>query len=73
MRHISSERRSTAEARLGSKKFVQQAQSQFCAWIVLVIREHGKLARMPLANFFNRPSLLLGLFSKISIRNVTTR
>ena len=42
--------------RVGSKKSVQQGHSQFCARSVLVIREHGKLARTPLAAFFNRPS-----------------
>ena len=40
---------------VGSKKFVQQVHSQFCARSVLALREHGKLARTPLAAFFNRP------------------
>ncbi len=36
-----------------SKKFVQQGRSQFCARSVHFVREHGKLARTPLAAFFN--------------------
>ena len=43
------------ELRVGSKKFVQQGRSQFCARSVLALREHGKLVRTPLAAFFNRP------------------
>ena len=38
-----------------SKKFVQQGHSQFCARSVPFVREHGKMARTPLAAFFNRP------------------
>ena len=41
--------------RVGSKKSVQQGRSHFCAWSVLGLREHGKMARTPLAAFFNRP------------------
>ena len=41
--------------RVGSKKSVQQGRSHFDARSVLVIREHGKRARTPLAAFFNRP------------------
>jgi hypothetical protein len=43
--------------RVGSKKSVQQGRSHFDARSVCVIREHGKLARTPLAAFFNRPYL----------------
>ncbi len=43
--------------RVGSKKSVQQGHSHFDARSVLVIREHGKMARTPLAAFFNRPSI----------------
>ncbi len=35
------------------KKSVQQGHSPFYARSVLAIREHGKLARTPLADFFN--------------------
>ena len=41
----------------GSKKFVQQGHSHFCAQSVLLVREHGKMARTPLAAFFNSPPL----------------
>ncbi len=49
--------------RVGSKKHalslpeksVQQGRSHFYARSVCVIREHGKMARTPLAAFFNRP------------------
>ncbi|MCA9501237.1 MAG: hypothetical protein KC588_18750, partial [Nitrospira sp.] len=41
----------------GSKKFVQQGRSHFCAQSVLPVREHGKMARTPLAAFFNSPFL----------------
>jgi hypothetical protein len=41
--------------RVGSKKSVQQGRSHFYARSVCVIREHGKMARTPLAAFFNRP------------------
>jgi len=41
----------------GSKKFVQQGHSHFCAQSVLPVREHGKMARTPLATFFNSPIL----------------
>ena len=38
-----------------SKKFVQQGRSHFDARSVLIVREHGKRARTPLAAFFNIP------------------
>ncbi len=38
-----------------SKKFVQQGRSPFDARSVLIVREHGKRARTPLAAFFNIP------------------
>ena len=41
--------------RVGSKKSVQQGRSHFFERSVLPVREHGKLARTPLAAFFNRP------------------
>jgi hypothetical protein len=49
--------------RVGSKKSVQscpgaprrEGHSHFYARSVCVIREHGKMARTPLAAFFNRP------------------
>jgi hypothetical protein len=43
--------------RVGSKKSVQQGRSHFDAQSVCGIREHGKMARTPLAAFFNRPIL----------------
>ncbi len=43
------------QRRVGSKKSVQQGHSHFCARSVLALREHGKMARTPLAAFFNRP------------------
>ncbi len=44
----------------GSKKFVQQGRSHFCAQSVLPVREHGKMARTPLAAFFNSPLIVMG-------------
>jgi hypothetical protein len=41
--------------RVGSKKSVQQGHSHFYARSVHLVREHGKMARTPLAAFFNRP------------------
>ena len=38
-----------------SKKSVQQGRSPFDARSVLIVREHGKRARTPLAAFFNIP------------------
>jgi len=38
-----------------SKKFVQQGRSPFDARSVLIVREHDKRARTPLAAFFNIP------------------
>ena len=40
-----------------SKKSVQQGRSPFGARSVLSVREHGKMARTPLAAFFNRTSM----------------
>ena len=40
--------------RVCSKKFVQQGHSHVDARSVLVLREHGNMARTPLAAFFNR-------------------
>jgi hypothetical protein len=42
---------------VGSKKSVQQGRSRFYARSVCLVREHGKMARTPLAAFFNRPSM----------------
>jgi hypothetical protein len=42
-----------ANGRECSKKFVQQGRSHFDARSVLIVREHGKMARTPLAAFFN--------------------
>ncbi len=55
-RHVAYQR-----PRGGSKKFVQQGRSHFCAQSVLPVREHRKMARTPLAVFFNSP--FVGLFS----------
>ena len=44
-----------AKERECSKKFVQQGRSYFGARSVLMVREHGKIARTPLAAFFNIP------------------
>ncbi len=41
--------------RVCSKQFVQQGRSQFYTRNVRLVREHGKLARTPLAAFFNSP------------------
>jgi len=38
-----------------SKKSVQQGRSRFDARSVHFVREHGKMARTPLAAFFNIP------------------
>ena len=43
-----------------SKKSVQQGRSHFDARSVLIVREHGKMARTPLAAFFNLPVLAFG-------------
>jgi len=42
-----------------SKKSVQQGHSHFDARSVQEVREHGKMARTPLAAFFNIPIVLL--------------
>jgi len=41
----------------GSKKSVQQGRNYFYARNVWLIREHGNMARTPLAAFFNRPQI----------------
>ena len=46
---------SDQQRRVCSKQSVQQGRSSFCARSVLVLREHGKRARTPLVDFFNRP------------------
>ncbi len=43
--------------RVCSKQSAQQGRSHFCARSVLVLREHAKMARTPLAAFFNRPDI----------------
>jgi hypothetical protein len=43
------------------KKVVQQGCSHFGARSVLSVREHGKMARTPLAGFFNIPLLRVSL------------
>ena len=58
--HVGSQR-----IRVGSKKSAQQGRALletsrrvsplFCAQSVHLVREHGKMARTPLAAFFNRP------------------
>ena len=47
----------TSIRREWSKKSVQQGRSYFFARSVLALREHGKMARTPLAAFFNIPQL----------------
>ena len=47
-----------------SKKSVQQGHSYFCARSVLALREHGKMARTPLAAFFNRPPKGVQIFQR---------
>ena len=42
-----------------SKKSVQQGRSHFGARSVLSVREHGTMARTPLAAFFNSPMRLI--------------
>ncbi len=41
------------------KKAVQQGRSDFGARSVLSVREHDKMARTPLVDFFNIPSWLI--------------
>ena len=43
--------------RVGSKKSAQQGRSYFCTRSVHLVREHGKIARTPLAAFFSRPTI----------------
>ena len=50
---------SSIKGRECSKKFVQQGRSHFHARSVLIVREHGKRARTPLAAFFNIPCTVL--------------
>jgi len=52
---------SIVKGRECSKKFVQQGRSPFDARSVLIVREHGKMARTPLAAFFNIPFYHRGL------------
>ena len=52
---VRKEARGDRQPRVCSKKSVQQGHSHFCARSVLVLREHGKMARTLLAAFFNRP------------------
>jgi len=49
------EQTANISGREGSKKFVQQGRSPFDARSVLSVREYGKMARTPLAAFFNIP------------------
>ncbi len=57
-----------------SKKSVQpcpeasrrEGRSLFCARSVLVLREHGKRARTPLAAFFNRPLEYLTFVQRVN-------
>ncbi len=51
----SRERVGDQQPRVGSKKSVQQGHSGFCGRSILALCEHGKIARTPLAAFFNRP------------------
>src|SRR5690606_30521694 len=59
-RHVAYQR-----PRGGSKKHalslpegsVQQGRSHFCPQSVLPVRQHGKMARTPLAAFFNSPTV----------------
>jgi hypothetical protein len=48
-----------------SKKFVQQGRSHFDERSVLIVREHGNMARTPLAAFFTIPYMDLPLALKI--------
>ncbi|MCA9454292.1 MAG: hypothetical protein KC584_16960, partial [Nitrospira sp.] len=45
---------------------VQQGRSRLYARSVRVVREHGKMARTPLAAFFNRP--LLYVQGRVGVR-----
>ena len=56
--HISYLRGNMSEASGLFKKSVQEGQSHCCARSVLVLREHGTMARTPLAAFFNRPGVV---------------
>ena len=64
--------------RVGSKKHalslpegsVQQGRSRFYARSVRVVREHGKMARMPLAAFFNRPMVVSGDLSATNLPEI---
>ena len=61
--HIDPQVRCLSEASGRSKKHalsfpegsVQEGRSHFCAQSVLPVREYGKMARTPLAAFFNSP------------------
>ncbi len=52
--------------RADSKKSVQQGRSRFCARSVHLVREPGKMARTPLAAFFNRPIYTIGWQEMVS-------
>ena len=62
--HIDPQARCILEASGLVKKVVQscpescrrEGRSHFCAQSVLLVREHGKMTRTPLAAFFNSPS-----------------
>ena len=56
--HILTRNPSIPNTRRCSKKLVQLGHRQFRARSVLAIREHGKLARTPLAAFFNSASVI---------------
>ncbi len=59
--HIDPQARCVLEASGLLKKVVQQGRSHFCAQSVLLVREHGKMGRTPLAAFFNSPSFFVPL------------
>ncbi|GEM_PF-4929160 len=61
MANKTSQETDTSNARECSKKSVQQGRSTFDARSVLLVREHGKRARTPLAAFFNIPLLNMSL------------
>jgi len=52
-----SEEPSLFKGRECSKKIVQQGRSHFDARSVLIVGEHGKRAKTPLAAFFNIPCM----------------
>ena len=48
------------------KKVIQQGRSLFDARSVLPVREHGKMARTPLAAFFNIPLVMSDTYFDVS-------